>query len=100
MEWSCRYLPWVLEKLSDDEYTKRIDELESLNITVQNLRKLVPARYFLHWAALANQGSHPRVVCEILDCLHNLSPKVPWNIDQMTTNELVDAYVELGELYC
>ena len=104
MDWACRYLPWVLDKLSDDEYTARVDEIENLDNSILNgdysdIRKAIIAKYFLHFASLSSPTTHPNVFVEILDSLKNLSPKVPWNLHQMSDLEVIDAYVELGDIY-
>lgn len=100
MEWTDQFLPWRLEKLSDDEYTAKIDELVALDLSIpENLQKSIAARYFLHIGALSRRSTHPDVMNDIHHGISVLSTKVPWDIKRMTNDELLEADRILGKVY-
>lgn len=94
------FLPWCLDKLSDDEYTAKIDELVALDLSIpENLQKSIAARYFLHIGALSRGNTHPDVTTEIHQGIHALNTKVPWDVNRMTNDELLEADRILGTIY-
>ena len=101
MEWTEKFLPWRLDKLSDDAYTDLIDELLELDLTdPDNLRKSVAARYFLHIGILSRPSSHPDCMVEAHQAITKVNRAVPWYTDRLTNDELLEADRVLGTIYC
>jgi len=104
MEWSEQFLPWRLDRLSDDKYTALMDELNEMDLTDdENLRKSVTARYFLHWAVLSLPEAHPdciQIAKEAIGRLYKDAPQFPRHAERLTHDELIQVDSVLGDIYC
>jgi hypothetical protein len=96
MEWT----PWELAKLSDAEYTRKIDSLTQMDLDdVDEFRENVKARYILHLGAMCDPNFHPKVIRDATRAVVSLPPDFLDRVPGMYRDELLEADRILGEIY-